>query len=140
MLDEVRFAHETLECPAAEMYRYVTRQPAQLLGLNNGEGALRVGGMADLIAVRDTGASPAKTLCNCSYRDVELVLLGGRVQLASAELRKRLPDSACAGLQLLSIEGILRWVRAPVERLFLETEAHMEGPIYLGGKQVCIGN
>ncbi len=139
LLDEVRCAHEALQTPAADLYRYVTRQPAQLLGLKNGEGTFRVGGIADLIAVRDRGWSPAQTLCTLSYRDVELVLLGGRVQLASRELRKRLPESACAGLQPLLVEGILRWVRAPLEQLFLKTEAHLGGPIYLGGKQVCIG-
>ncbi|MGB7726876.1 MAG: amidohydrolase family protein, partial [Candidatus Acidiferrum sp.] len=140
LLDEVRCAREALHTLAPDLYRYVTSQPAQLLGLKDGEGTFRVGGIADLIAVRDTGSSPAQTLCKLSYRDVELVLLGGRVQLASAELRKRLPDSACAGLQPLSVEGILRWVRAPLERLFSETEAHLDGPIYLGGKQVCIGS
>jgi cytosine/adenosine deaminase-related metal-dependent hydrolase/SAM-dependent methyltransferase len=140
LLDEVRFAHEALQTSAPDLYRYVTRQPAHLLGLKNGEGTFRIGGTADLIAVRDKGSSPAQTLCKLSYRDVELVLLGGRVQLASAELKKRLPDSACAGLQPLPIEGILRWVRAPLERLFLQTEAHLDGPIYLGGKQVCIGS
>lgn len=139
-LDEVRCAHEVLQTPAPDLYRYVTRQPAQLLGLKNGEGTFRMGGIADLFAVRDTGSSPAQTLCRLSHRDVELVLLGGRVQLASAELKKRLPDSACAGLQPLSVEGILRWVRAPLERLFLNTEAHLDGPIYLGGKQVCIAS
>jgi cytosine/adenosine deaminase-related metal-dependent hydrolase/SAM-dependent methyltransferase len=140
LLDEVRCAHEALQTPAPDLYRYVTRQPAQLLGLKNGEGTFRIGGTADLIAVRDTGSSPAETLCKLSYREVELVLLGGRVQLASAELRKRLPDSACEGLQLLSIEGVIRWVRAPLKRLLLETEAHLDGQIYLGGKQVCIGS
>ena len=140
LLDEVRCAREVLQTPAPDLYRYVTRQPAQLLSLKNGEGSFRVGGIADLVAVRDAGSSPAQTLCKLSYRDVELVLLGGRVQLASAELRERLPDSACVGLQLLSVEGILRWVRAPLERLFLETEAHLEKPIYLGGRQVSIGS
>ncbi len=140
LLDEIRCAREVLQIPAPDLYHYVTRQPAQLLGLKNGEGTFRVGGIADLIAVRDTGASPAQTLCKSSYRHVELVLLGGRVQLASAELRRRLPDSASDGLQPLSVEGILRWVRAPLERLFSETEQHLDGPIYLGGKQVCIGS
>ncbi len=140
LLDEVRCANERLQTPAPELYRYVTRQPAQLLGLTNGEGTFRVGGIADLIAVRDTGSSPAQTLCKLSYREIELVLLDGRVQLASAELRKHLPDSACEGLKPLSVEGLLRWVRAPLERLFAETEAHLDSPIYLGGKQVCIGS
>jgi hypothetical protein len=110
-----------------------------LLGLKDGEGAFRVGSKADLIAVRDTGSTPADTLSALSYRDVELVLLAGRVQLASPEMKKRLPQSGCDGLQPLSVEGITRWIRAPLEQLFSETTAHLAGPIYLGGKRVSFG-
>ena len=140
LLDEVRCAHGMLQMPAAEVYAFVTQQPARLLGLGNGEGAFRVGGFADLIAVRDTGATPAETLPTLSYRDVELVLLGGSVQLASAEFRQRLPARACESLQPLSIEGIVRWIRAPIDRLFEETVGHLHGDICLGGKRVCLGS
>jgi cytosine/adenosine deaminase-related metal-dependent hydrolase len=140
LLDEVRSAHGMLKMPAAEVYARVTQQPARLLGLRNGEGAFRVSGLADLIAVRDTGMTPAETLATLSYRDVELVLLGGSVQLVSAEFRQRLPASAWEGLQPLSIEGIVRWIRAPLDRLFEETVAHLHGDICLGGKRVCLGS
>jgi cytosine/adenosine deaminase-related metal-dependent hydrolase/ubiquinone/menaquinone biosynthesis C-methylase UbiE len=138
-LDEVRCASRVLQMPAIDLYGYVTRQAARLLNLRNGEGKFSVGGVADLIAVRETGITPAETLANLSYREVELVLLGGRVQLASAEVRQRLPSSAYEGLQPLSIEGVVRWIRAPLRRLFERTVRHLHGDIYLGGKRVCLG-
>lgn len=139
-LDEVRCASQVLQTPSADLYDHVTRQAARLLKLRNGEGKLSVGGVADLIAVRDTGLTPAETLATLSYREVELVVLGGRVQLASAEVRRRLPSKACEGLQPLSIEGIVRWIRAPLGRLFGQTEKFLHGDICLGGKQVCFGS
>jgi hypothetical protein len=138
-LDEVRCASQVLQTPSADLYSYVTRQAAHLLNLRNGEGRLSVGGVADLIAVRETGLTPAETLATLSYQEVELVLLEGRVQLASPEVRRRLPSKTCEGLQPLSIEGVVRWIRAPLGRLFGQTEKFLHGDIYLGGKQVCFG-
>jgi cytosine/adenosine deaminase-related metal-dependent hydrolase/SAM-dependent methyltransferase len=140
LLDEVSCAHHFLEAPAAELYGYVTQQPARILALKNGEGTIRIGSTADLIAVRDTALTPAETLPTLSYRDIELVLLAGRVQLASAELKQRLPLAARDGLQPISVEGVVRWIRAPLDWLFEETQAHLPGEIYLGGKKVCRGS
>jgi len=140
LLDEVRCASQMLQSPANVLYEYVTRRPAKLLHLDCGEGNLRIGGLADLIAVRDTGLTPVATLLSLSHRDVELVLLGGRVQLASEEFMRRLPESSRKGLQPLAMEGIVRWIRAPVDRLFQESWAHLGEDIYLGGKQVSLAN
>ncbi len=139
LLDELRFAHEISGLPTEELYQSVTVRPSELLRLRNGEGSIRLGAWADLVVVRDTGLSPADTLAGLSYRDVELVLIGGRVQLASTEIRKRLPPETSAGLQPLSIEGTVRWIRAPINWLFEQTGAHLPGEIRLGGKQVSIG-
>jgi cytosine/adenosine deaminase-related metal-dependent hydrolase/SAM-dependent methyltransferase len=136
LLDEVHCASQLLQSSADVIYEYVTREPAKLLHLWNGEGKLRVGGLADLIAVRDTGLTPAETLLTLSPQDIELVLLGGRVQLASAELMQRLPGRSRDGLHPLAMEGIVRWVRAPLQRLFKETGAYLGENIRLGGKQV----
>jgi hypothetical protein len=118
----------------------VTENAAQLLHLQNAEGRFRADGVADLIAVRYAGLTPAETLTTLSYREVELVLLGGRVQLVSSELKQRLPVAACEGLQALSIEGAVRWIRAPLDWLFAETAVHLRGEIVLGGKRVCRGS
>ena len=140
LLDEVRCARRMLQAPDTDIYGYVTQKAARLLHLENGEGRLRADGVADLIAVRDTGLTPARTLTTSSYREVELVLLGGRVQLVSPELKQRLPVAACEGLQPLSIEGLVRWIRAPLDWLFVETAAHLRSEIFLGGKRVCRGS
>lgn len=138
-LDEVWCASQLLQTPSTDLYGYVTRQAARLLNLKNGAGSFNIDGVADLIAVHETGLTPAETLATLSYREVELVLLGGRVQLASTEVRNRLPRRACEDLQPLSIEGIVRWIRAPLDHLFEQTAKHLHGDIYLGGKRVCLG-
>jgi cytosine/adenosine deaminase-related metal-dependent hydrolase/ubiquinone/menaquinone biosynthesis C-methylase UbiE len=139
LLDEVRFAHEELQTPTGELYRYVTRGAASLLGMKEGEGTLRVGGVADLTVVRDSGLSPADTLATLTFREVELVILGGRVQLVSEEIRRRLPANLCTGLEPISVEGIIRWIRAPLHWMFRKTSALLSGSIYLGGKRVSLG-
>jgi cytosine/adenosine deaminase-related metal-dependent hydrolase/SAM-dependent methyltransferase len=136
LLDEVRYAHEFLQTPPADLYAYVTLEPARLLHLKNGEGRIRPGATADLIAVRDRGLTPSETLAGLSYKEVELVLLGGRVQLASTEMLQRLPSSVRKGLKCLSVEGTARWVRAPMDRLFAEAKAHLGNQLLLGGKEV----
>ncbi|HXW61703.1 MAG TPA: methyltransferase domain-containing protein [Candidatus Acidoferrales bacterium] len=139
LLDEVRCAQQVLRTPSAHVYDYVTDQAARLMGLKNGEGALRVGGFADLIAARDVGLTPAETLPALSYQDVQLVVLGGRVQLASPEIKQSLSKNAVKGLQPLSVEGTTRWIRAPLNFLFEQTVRYLSGPIYLGGKVVRLG-
>jgi cytosine/adenosine deaminase-related metal-dependent hydrolase/ubiquinone/menaquinone biosynthesis C-methylase UbiE len=140
LLDELRFAHEFIGAPAENLHSYVTQGAANLLRLKNGEGTLRIGAWADLIAVRDTGATPAESLATLSHVDVELVLLGGSVQLASAEIIKRLPPSVTMGLQPLCVEGTVRWIRAPLRWLFAETTPHLGDEIRLGGKRVSFAN
>ncbi|HXX14650.1 MAG TPA: methyltransferase domain-containing protein [Candidatus Eremiobacteraceae bacterium] len=140
LLDEMRCAHQLLRTPPSELYGYVTRQPARLLALRDGQGVFRLGGVADLIAVRDRGLTPADTLAGLSYRDIELVLLGGVVQLVSPELLQRLQVSARAGLQPIVVQGLVRWIRAPLDRLFRETQQHLGNQIFLGGKHVCLGD
>jgi SAM-dependent methyltransferase len=140
LLDEVRCASQLLQSSTDVIYEYITRQPAKLLHLRNGEGNLRVGGLGDLIAVRDTGLTPYEALLTLSHRDVELVLLGGRVQLASVEVMRRLPVSSREGLQPLAMDGVIRWIRAPLGRLFEQTWAYLGKDIYLGGKQVGLAS
>jgi len=138
-LDEVRFALGITQLPVNAIYRFVTRTAARLLRLHEGQGRLRAGGVADMVAVRDRGQGPADMLASLSYRDIQLVLIGGRVQLASEEMLQRLPRSTRQGLQPLMVEGIVRWIRAPLERLFRETAGYLPEGIFLGGKRVSFG-
>ncbi len=114
----------------------VTARSANVLRLRNGEGRLRTGSVADLIAVQDKALTPAETIAQLTFDQVELVILAGRVQLASSSLYDCLPDSLKAGLQLISIDGHLRWLRAPVDSLLAEARKVVGREIRLGGKKV----
>jgi cytosine/adenosine deaminase-related metal-dependent hydrolase/SAM-dependent methyltransferase len=139
LLDEIRFAAETVGLPVEQLYLLVTTKAAEVLRLKSGEGTLRIGALADFIAVKDNGQSPAHTLAALTYRDVELVIIGGQVQLASTELFQRLPRLVKTGLHPLEIEGELRWIRAPLQRLFSAAQKHLPGEIKLGGRRVRHG-
>jgi cytosine/adenosine deaminase-related metal-dependent hydrolase/ubiquinone/menaquinone biosynthesis C-methylase UbiE len=139
LLDEIRYAWEHGEARPEDLYNYVTGQPANMLGLKGGEGNVRVRGAADFVAVRDSGLTPAETLVTLSLREVELVLIGGSVQLASDEMMTRVPGWARQGLHPLWIEEVVRWVRAPLEQMFREATAHLGNEIHLGGKRVRFG-
>jgi cytosine/adenosine deaminase-related metal-dependent hydrolase/ubiquinone/menaquinone biosynthesis C-methylase UbiE len=139
LLDEIRCAHQLLQTPSTQAYECVTDHAARLVDLKNGEGTIRAGGLADFIAVRNMGLSPAETLVTLTCGDIELVVLAGRVQLASPEMKQRLPRDMTEGLQALSIEGVTCWIRAPLDQLLEQTLQHLPGPIYLGGKRVDLG-
>jgi cytosine/adenosine deaminase-related metal-dependent hydrolase/SAM-dependent methyltransferase len=139
LLDEVRFAHEAIGVSAEDLYSMLTKRSAQVLRLHKSEGSLHIGGVADFIAVRDSGLSPAQTLVSLSYRDIHLVLINGCVQLASPEMMVRLPHFATTGLRRLRIEENVRWIRAPLQRLCAETRAHLPGDILMGGRKIHHG-
>ncbi len=139
LLDEVRFATQACNLSPQAAYRMVTTAPAAILRLSNFEGSITESGAADLIAVRDAGYSPARTLQRLSTADVELVMIGGRVQLASNTMLDRLPASANTGLEPLSINGAIRWLRAPVRKLLAQAEEVLgRGEVRLSGATVSI--
>lgn len=136
LLDEIHIAHREIGVSASELYRMVLAGSADVFRLKEGQGTLRPGGTADLIAVRKTGLSPAETLATMTTADVELVIVRGRVMLASDEIVRRLPPEAAGGLQPLEVDSALRWIRAPLARLFREAEKVLGNEIKIGGKRV----
>jgi cytosine/adenosine deaminase-related metal-dependent hydrolase len=122
LLDEIRFAIDRCGILPDQAYRMVTTIPAEILQLTGSEGAIEESGVGDLIAIRDTGSDPAERLRTLSMRDIEFVMIGGRVQLASEALIDRLPRSEQRGLEPLSIGEMTRWLRAPVIDLLRNTE------------------
>ncbi len=62
LLDEISFAQTQIGLDAGLLYEMVTSRSAKVLRLRDGEGHLRPGSVADLIAVRDQRLSPAKTI------------------------------------------------------------------------------
>jgi cytosine/adenosine deaminase-related metal-dependent hydrolase len=135
LLDEIRFTIEHCGIAPEKAYRMVTEAPAKSLRLHDGEGNIYEGGVADLIAVRDTGESAAARLRGLSMAEIELVLLGGQVQLASDHVFGLLPPHVKQDMECLWINGILRWLRTPVSLLLREAEAVVgRDNAYLGGK------
>jgi len=115
----------------------ITDIPAAILRLNNGEGRIHESGCADFIAVRDNGEPPDKRLLTLSWRDIEFVMIAGKVQLASEDVLHRLPPTAVHGIEPLWIDGDIRWLRAPVRKLVQQAEAFLgEGMVRLGDRVV----
>jgi hypothetical protein len=135
LLDEIRFAVGMCGISPDAAYRMVTEAPARILRLSDAHGEIQVSGVGDLIGVLDTGRDPAERLQELSINDVEFVAIGGRVQLASAAILERLPLPAKEGLEALSIDGTVRWLRAPVEDLLRRAEDVLgTGEARLGGR------
>ena len=135
LLDEVRFAIQGCAVAPETAYRMITAAPAEILRLTCGEGSIVESGVGDGIAIRDTGATPLERLDSLSSDDVELVVIGGRVQLASDAMLQRLPPSLVEGLEPLSLGPQVRWLRAPIGELLRSAEEVLgEGGVRLGGK------
>ena len=115
----------------------VTEEPAAILRLRGGEGSIKESGRADFIAISDTGCDGAERLRNLSAADVEFVMIGGRVQLASESILKRLPWTVTQELEPLWFDGTIRWLRAPIKVLLMRTEEILGvGKVRLGGKPI----
>ena len=114
-------------------------KPAAILRLSDAQGSIKESGFADLIAVQDTGQDAADRLETLSMLDVELVMTRGRVQLASESMLERLPSAARRGLEPLSVDGTVRWLRAPVQALLQKTEEVLgRGEVRLGRRKLLI--
>lgn len=135
LVDEIRFAIGSCGLTPEAAWTMVTDAPATILRLRQGEGSLQPDGVGDLIVVKDTGKQPADTMSALTMQDVELVIVGGRVQLASPALLEKLPIGMRAGLEPLCADGILRWLRAPVSYLVRRAEQVLgAGQVRLGGR------
>jgi cytosine/adenosine deaminase-related metal-dependent hydrolase/ubiquinone/menaquinone biosynthesis C-methylase UbiE len=136
LLDEIQVLREQKIDPVT-LYNLVTASPADILTLKQGEGSIAQQGRADLIAIRDKRLSPAETLAVLSLDDIELVIVGGQVQVASPTLYQHLPANHRSGMHLLQIAGIKRWVRAPLPTLFRSAEEILGcGNLHIGNKEV----
>ena len=114
----------------------VTNQPAAILRLRRGEGRLKPGSIADILVVRDTGLSPAETLAQLTVEQIELVMSAGRIQLAGPALFEHLPAALKNGLQPFEVDGLRRWVRAPIDQLIAEAQEVLGSDFCVGGKRV----
>ena len=138
LLDEIRLAHGERGIPAPLVYDLVTARAARLLRLSAGEGSLQSGSKADLIVTRDRALTPAETLIQLTWRDVELVMEGGRIVLLSGGIADRIPNELKEGLQDVSIDGVERFVRAPVADLWFQTFAALGRMPTISGRTISI--
>jgi cytosine/adenosine deaminase-related metal-dependent hydrolase/ubiquinone/menaquinone biosynthesis C-methylase UbiE len=136
LLDEIRFARQRIGLDANSIYAMVTSRTAEVLRLRRGEGAIKPGSVANMLVVRDTGRNPAETLAHLTSDEIELVIVGGRIQLAGPSLIQRLPGVLKQGLQLFQVDGQPRWVRAPISKLLAEAEETLGSDLRVGGKRV----
>ncbi len=136
LLDDIGFAYNQVGVDADELYRMVLSRPAKVFRMHEGQGTVRPGMCADLIAVRDAGSDPATTLSEMSAGDIAMVIIRGRVQLASDSLIKRLPAACTADLRPLEVDGRIVWIRAPLGWLFGKTVGAMGSEITLGRRKV----
>jgi cytosine/adenosine deaminase-related metal-dependent hydrolase len=137
LLDEIRFAIERASIPIDLAYRMITDVAAAILRLCDGEGHIRELGNADFIAVRDNGDAPCERMLTLSWRDVEFVMIGGEVQLASEHVWRLLPAAVRQGMEPLWIDGYIRWLRAPIRQLVQQAEAFLgRGMVRLGERKV----
>ncbi len=130
LVDELACARQRIDL--CRLYDMVTRIPARILGLSDGEGSIREGGLGDLVVVRDRGQSPAEAILDLRP---ELVLVGGRVNLVSVEFAERI------GLQTevhrIEIEGRGRWfIGCDTRRLAAVAKAAVGNDLRLGGRAV----
>jgi hypothetical protein len=139
LLDEVRFAMRFLAISPSAAFKIVTQAPASLLRLEDAEGSIRESGLSDLVAIRDSGQDPADMMQTLSMTDIEFVMMRGRVMLASESVLKRLSSSTKQGLEPLSIDGTIRWLRAPVTALLRKSEEVLgRGEVRLGSRELLI--
>ncbi len=104
LIDEMRSARMTAALTATELYPLVTTNAASILRLSAGQGTIREGGVADLVAVADTGQTPAEALANLRP---EMVMVRGRVMLASTVLRPSVPESKLSSQSVSRAAGRL---------------------------------
>lgn len=138
LLDEIQLARATIGVPAPLIYEMVTTRAARLLRLTQGEGSLDAGAKADLIVTRDRQLMPAETLVQLSWRDLDLVMEGGRITLLSPEVADRIPEALKQGMEWISIDGVDRLLRAPVLQLFSETSLSMGRPPAICGRELSL--
>lgn len=128
LADELRTAH-SLGISPERLYRMVTTDAAFILRLTSGEGEIREGGVADLIAVEDRGQTPAEALLDLQPR---MAIIDGRIRLVAGALASH------TTLNRIDVEdrGAF-YVDADVAHLAREASAALGPTLTLAGKRIA---
>lgn len=134
LTDEIGVARRISGLNAGEIYEMVTTRAARMLRLRDGQGEIREGGVADLIAVPDRGQTPADALAEMTP---QLVIVGGKIRLIAPRLLDRTSHVNCPPPHSIRLEGRGHWFTdVDLPSLHNETECAL-GPEYrLAGKRV----
>ena len=149
LLDGLRAARGIWKLSATKLYRMVTEDAARILRLRDGEGRICVGGVADLVIVRDgvrdgvreDERSPAETLLD--LRRVEMAIIGGRIRMVSDRLSRFAKPSfqsiAQSTPHSINVEGRGRvWIDADISALHRETVSRLGANFKLAGRRMRV--
>jgi cytosine/adenosine deaminase-related metal-dependent hydrolase/ubiquinone/menaquinone biosynthesis C-methylase UbiE len=137
LLDEIDYLYAQAGLTPDVIYSMVTSSPAEMFHLKDGQGGIAESGVADLIAIRGRYDTPACAISELKVGDVELVLLAGRVQMASPYIYARLPYDLRSGMELIEVAGHQRWIRAPLRALFESAKSVLgQRKLLLAGREV----
>lgn len=135
LLDEIRVAVQ-LGTPADKIYEMVTEIPAGIFQLRQGEGTIRLGGIADLLIVTDTGEPPAQRLLSLTHRDIQLMIRGGQIVLASNQFIQQSGTILPEPMQPVSFDDLDWWTSLDVQSRWNETTQILSSDILLAGRNV----
>lgn len=136
LIDEIASALQLGETSLEDLYEMVTIQPARMLRLRNGEGTITEGGVADLVVVRDRGQTPAEALIDLHP---ELVLVGGKVHLVSADFAERSPRWSPVSQHGIAVGNAGRWFTdINLPQLHQETARSLGANYRLAGRRVTV--
>jgi hypothetical protein len=136
LIDELYIAKSEAGLTDNDLFDMVTTSAAKILRLEGGEGTIREGGIADLVAIRDPQGTPAAALQGMRP---ELVIAGGKIKLLSRSLAAHLPPAATRGLEPIHVEGRGHYlVKANVSQLYATTEEILGADFKLAGREVHV--
>ncbi len=134
LINEMACAAKVAAFSANEIYPLVTANPAGILRLTAGQGMIREKGVADLVAVKDMGQTPAEALVDLRP---ELVVVGGRVMLLSSRFRAQ-TSLRFKDLNPIHVEGLGNFlIRADVPRLYAGASMALGTELRLAGRRIC---
>jgi cytosine/adenosine deaminase-related metal-dependent hydrolase len=133
LLDELRFGQRFVT--ADRLYSMVTTEAARMLKLPGGYGCITHGGPADFVLMKDNGLTPAEALLK---QYPELVMVDGRVVVASAEFVRARKIGAMASLRPIQMQGRGRYLCPTHVRSLLPMTQNMLGEVpRLAGKAIA---
>jgi cytosine/adenosine deaminase-related metal-dependent hydrolase len=131
LIDEMKCAMVATGLSTEEMYPLVTTKAARILRLSAGQGTIREGAVADLVAVADAGQTPAEALMDLRP---ELVMVRGRVMLTASRFARPF-----IGLKPIHVEGRGSFlIRADMPYLHAAASAALGAELRLAGRRVCL--